>query len=54
MTLVLPVHVIALVSEFPTFQSEIVAKIILKTFCYVTEMRFSKKTIPNAFFHVIL
>ena len=37
-----------------TLQPEIIAKSIPKTLFCVTEMIFSKKTIPKQFFHVIL
>ena len=37
-----------------TLQPEIIAKLILKTFFHVTEMRFVDKIIPKQFFHVVL
>ena len=41
--------------ELSTTQpSEIIAKLIPKTFFHVTEMRFSKKIISKTLFHVIL
>ena len=36
-----------------TLQPESIAKLILKTFFYVTDVRFSKKIIPKRFVHVI-
>ena len=41
-------------AEKITRQPEIIAKLIPITLFHVTEMRFSKKTIPKQFFHVIL